>query len=76
MSYRKKQSKQVPSATSTLFQYLQFYILKSGNVIPNSYDFCIMGIDRGTYGGKLVFFSSKNRFLLNEGVLIFGFDSK
>ena len=31
-----------------LFQCLQGYILKSGNAIPNMYDFCIMGRDHGS----------------------------
>ena len=37
-------------------------------MIPNSYHFCIMGRDQGN--GKPRSWS-KNKFLLNEGVLIF-----
>ena len=43
-----KQAKQVSKRLLLLFQCLQVNILKSGNVIPNSYHFCIMGRDRGS----------------------------
>ena len=43
-----KQAKQVSQRLLLLFQCLQVNILKSGNAIPNSYHFCIMGSDHGT----------------------------
>ena len=53
-----------------LFQCLQINIQKSGNAIPNSYHFCVMGRNSGS--GKLSSLS-KNQFLLDEAVLIFWF---
>ena len=43
-----KQVKQVSKQLLHLFQCLQVNILDSGNGIPNSYKFCIMGSDRGS----------------------------
>ena len=65
-----KQAKQVSLRLLLLFQCLQVNILKSGNVIPNSYHFCIMGSDRGSGKPRSWF---KNQFLLDEGVLNFWF---
>ena len=44
--------------------------MKSGNVIPNSYHFCVMGSDGGSGKSRS---SSKNQYLLDEGVLNFWF---
>ena len=38
-----KRAKHVSKRLLHLFQCLQFNIQKSGNAIPNSYHFCVMG---------------------------------
>ena len=43
-----KQAKQVSKRLLLLVQCFQVNILKSGNVIPSSYHFGIMGSDRGS----------------------------
>ena len=43
-----KRPKQVSKRLLHLFQCLQINIHKSGNAIPNSYHFCIMGSDSGS----------------------------
>ena len=43
-----KGPKQVSKRLLHLFQCLQINIHKSGNAIPNSYHFCIMGSDSGS----------------------------
>ena len=43
-----ERAKQVSKRTLHLFQCLQINIQKSGDAIPNSYNFCIMGSDSGS----------------------------
>ena len=65
-----KRAKQGSKRLLHLFQCLQINIQKSGNAIPNSYHFCVMGSN--SVSGKPSS-SSKNQFFLDEGVLIFWF---
>ena len=68
-----KRANHVSKRLLHLFQCLQINIQKSGNAIPNSNHFCVMGSNSGS--GKPSS-KSKNQFLLDEGVLIFGFGLK
>ena len=43
-----KRAKQVSKRLQHLFQCLQINIQESGNAIPNSYHYCIMGSDSGS----------------------------
>ena len=43
-----KQARQLSKRLLHLFQCLQINIQKSGNAIPNSYHFCIMGSNSGS----------------------------
>ena len=43
-----KRAKHVSWRLLHLFQCLQIGIQKSGNAIPNSYHFCVMGSNRGS----------------------------
>ena len=50
-----KQAKQVSERLLLLFQCLQINILKSGNVIPISYHFCIVEVENRGVSLKINF---------------------